>query len=51
MYDKQNIDKEAEQEGLALQKQGRYKQTKWYYIREQTSDYNTERFRKQLRRK
>jgi hypothetical protein len=33
MYNKYNIDKEAEQEGLALKRQGRYKQTRYRWIR------------------
>ena len=40
MYNKTNIDREAEQEGTALKKQGRYTQTKYRYIRQQTDSYN-----------
>jgi len=46
MYNKGNIDKDAEREGLALKKQGRDRQSRWYYIREQTSNYNNERLNK-----
>lgn len=49
MYNKQEIDAQAEREGAALKKQGRDKQSRWYYIREQTSDYNNEKMRKLFR--
>lgn len=32
-YNKENIDKQAEQEGAALKKQGRYKQSRYRWIR------------------
>jgi len=50
MYNKDKIDSDAEREGLALCKQGRDRQSKYRYIREQTSDYNTEKMRKLFRR-
>ncbi len=40
MYDKIKIDKDAEREGIALRKQGRYTQSKYRYIRQQTDNYN-----------
>ena len=43
------IDIQAEREGVALRKQGRYRQSRWYYIREQTSDYNKEKLDKVFR--
>lgn len=46
MSNRENIDRDAEREGLALKKQGRDKQSRWHYIREQTSDHNTEKMRK-----
>jgi hypothetical protein len=33
MYDKNKIDAEAEQEGDALKRQGRYKQTRYRWMR------------------
>ncbi len=33
MYNKEDIDKQAEQEGSALKKQGRYKQSRYRWIR------------------
>ena len=45
-----DIDVQAEREGLALKKQGRSKQSRWHYIREQTSNYNNEKIRKLFRR-
>ena len=50
MYDKENIDKEAEREGIALKKQNQYAQSKYQYIRQQTEDYNTERLNKLFRK-
>ena len=50
MYNRDEIDAQAEREGLALKKQGRGKQSRWHYIREQTSDHNTEKMRKLFRR-
>lgn len=47
--DKNSIDAEAAREGLALRKQGRDKQSRWHYIREQTSNHNTEKMRKLFR--
>ena len=44
------IDADAEREGLALKKQGRYTQSKYQYIRQQTEDYNTERLNKLFKR-
>ena len=40
------IDMQAEREGIALKKQGRYTQSKYRYLREQLSDYNTEKLNK-----
>lgn len=50
MYNRGSIDKQAEREGTALKKQGRYKQSRYHRIREQKSDYNTEKFNKTFRR-
>lgn len=50
MYNKNEIDAQAEREGLALKKQGRYTQSKYQYIRQQTENYNTEKMRKLFRR-
>jgi len=33
MYNKNDIDKQAEREGAALRKQGRYKQSRYRWIR------------------
>ena len=41
-----DIDIQAEREGIALKKQGRYTQSKYRYLREQLSDYNTEKLNK-----
>jgi len=41
-----DIDRQAEREGIALKKQGRYTQSKYRYLREQLSDYNTEELNK-----
>ena len=47
--DKNSIDAEAAREGTALKKQGRYTQSKYQYIRQQTEDYNSEQMRKLFR--
>lgn len=44
--DKNSIDAEAAREGTALKKQGRYTQSRYQYIRQQTEDYNSEKMRK-----
>ncbi len=51
MCDKANIDKDAEREGQALKKQGRYTQTKYRYIRQQTDNYNKTQLDKLFRGK
>ncbi len=50
MYNKNEIDAEAEREGTALKKQGRYTQSKYQYIRQQTDNYSKQQLNKLFRK-
>lgn len=50
MYNKNEIDLQAEREGTALRKQGRYTQSRYQRIRQQTDNYNKQQLDKLFRR-
>jgi len=45
-----DFDKEAEQEGVALRKQGQYGQSRYAHIRQQTDNYNKQQLDKLFKR-